>query len=244
MEENENTLEKAVEALKNEQIPPGPPQEVTNSTIAKLTEAAGQADTVKFENRIRFIERLKATKSLTKIAAAAVLLIAAGYATGRLSGPQPPDMEQIRAALEPMIRQNLLDESKQYLQLGLANGYIRIKDELSQQYRQDLSRVALQSVAASNAVTNEKLIELIESINESQNQDRQWVVAAFDQIESNRLHDRNQFSNALATFALQTEDELMRTKQDMAHFLSYTQPGLSIPDEINNSDNSNERTEK
>ena len=145
--------------------------------------------------------------------------------------------EQIRAALEPKIRQNLLDETKQYLQLGLANGYIRIKDELSQQYRQDLSRVALQSVAASNAVINELLTELIESINEAQNQDRQWVVAALDQIESNRLHDRNQFSNALATFALQTE-------QDMAHILSYTQPGLSIPDEIRNSDNSNERTKE
>jgi hypothetical protein len=244
MEENENTLEKAVEALKNEQIPPGPPQEVTESTIAKLTEAAGQADTVKFENRTRIIERLKAAKSLTKIAAAAVLLIAAGYATGRLSGPRPPDMEQIRAALEPKIRQNLLDETKQYLQLGLANGYVRIKDELSQRYRQDLSRVALQSVAASNAVINELLTELIESINEAQNQDRQWVAAAFDQIESNRLQDRNQFSNALTTLALQTEDELMRTKQDVAQVLSYTQPGLSIPNEIRNSDNSNERTEK
>lgn len=237
MEENENTLEKAVEALKNEQIPPGPPQDVTDSTIAKLTEAAGRPETVKFENRVWNIERLKAAKSLTKIAAAAVLLIAAGYATGRLSGPRPPDMEQIRAALEPAIRQNLLDETKQYLQLGLANGYVRIKDELSQQYRQDLGRVALQSVAASNAVTNELLTNLIESINEAQNQDRQWVVAAFDQIESNRLRDRNQLSNAFATFALQTE-------QDMAHILSYTKPGLSIPDEIINSDNSNERTEK
>jgi len=28
-----------------------------------------------------------------------VLLIAAGYATGRLSGPQPPDMQQLQAAL-------------------------------------------------------------------------------------------------------------------------------------------------
>ena len=244
MEENENTLEKAVEALKNEQIPPGPPQEVANSTIAKLAEAAGQADTVKFENPIRIFKGLKAAKGLTKIAAAAVLLIAAGYATGRLSGPRPPDMEQIRAALEPAIRQNLLDETKQYLQLGLANGYVRIKDELSRQYRQDLSRVALQSVAASNAMTNELLTELIESISEAQNQDRQWVVAALDQIESNRLHDRNQLSNAFATFALQTEDEQMRIKQDMAHFLSYTQSGLSIPDGMNNSDNSNERTEK
>jgi len=244
MEENENTLEKAVEALKNEQIPPGPPQEVTESTIAKLTKAAGQADTIKLKNRIRIVEGLRATKSLSKIAAAAVLLIAAGYATGRLSGPRPPDMEQIRAALEPKIRQNLLDETRQYVQLGLANGYIRIRDELSQQYRQELSRVALQSVAASNAVTNEMLIELIESFNEAQSQDRQRIAAALEQIESNQLHDRNQFGNALATLALQTEDELIRTKQDMAHFLSYTQPGQSNRDEIRNSDNSNERTEK
>jgi len=237
MEENENTLDKAVEALKNEQIPPGPPQEVIKSTIAKLAETAGQADTVKLNDRIRIIEGLKAAKNLTKIAAAAVLLIAAGYATGRLAGPQPPDMEQIRAALEPQIRQNLLDETRQYMQLGLANSYIRIKDELSQQYRQELNRVALQSVATSNAVTNELLLDLIAAFNEVQNQERQRIVAAFDQIESNRLQDRNQLSNALATFALQTEDELMRTKQDMAQVLSYTQSGRPIPDEIGNSDN-------
>jgi len=237
MEENENTLDKAVEALKNEKIPPGPPQEVIKSTIAKLAETAGQADTVKLNDRIRIIEGLKAAKNLTKIAAAAVLLIAAGYATGRLAGPQPPDMEQIRAALEPQIRQNLLDETRQYMQLGLANSYIRIKDELSQQYRQELNRVALQSVATSNAVTNELLLDLIAAFNEVQNQERQRIVAAFDQIESNRLQDRNQLSNALATFALQTEDELMRTKQDMAQVLSYTQSGRPIPDEIGNSDN-------
>jgi hypothetical protein len=239
MEENENILEKAVEALKNEQIPPGPPQEVTHSTIAKLTETAGRADTVKLDNRIWIIEELKAAKSLTKIAAAAVLFITAGYAAGRLSAPRAPNMEQIQAALEPKIRQNLLDETRQYLQLGLANGYIRIRDEISQQYRQDLSRVALQSVAASNAVTNELLTELIESFNEAQNQDRQLVTAALRQIESRRLQDRTELTDALSTFALQTEDELMRTKEDMAHFLSYTQPDQSNRDEIRNSDNQN-----
>jgi hypothetical protein len=237
MEENENTLDKAVEALKNEQIPPGPPQEVIESTIKKLTETAEQTDTIKLDKRIRIIEGLKAAKNLTKIAAAAVLLIAAGYATGRLAGPQPPDMEQIRAALEPQIRQNLLDETRQYMQLGLANSYIRIKDELSQQYRQELNRVALQSVATSNAVTNELLLDLIAAFNEVQNQERQRIVAAFDQIESNRLQDRNQLSDALTTFAMQTEDELTRTKQDMAQVLSYTQSGRPIPDEIGNSDN-------
>jgi hypothetical protein len=236
MEENENKLEKAVEALKNEQIPPGPPQELADSTIAKLTETAEQTETVNYNNRIPIFGGLRAAKSLTKIAAAAVLLIAAGYATGRLSAPRAPDMEQIRAALEPEIRQNLLAETKQYLQLGLANAYVRIQDELSQQYREDLRQVALQSVAASNAVTNELLIELIESFNEAQSQDRQRIAAVLDQIESNRIRDRDELSNALATFAMETEDEFMRTRQGMAQFLSYNQSEQMNPDEIKNSD--------
>jgi hypothetical protein len=236
MEESENKLEKAIDALKNEQIPPGPPQEVIEATMAKLTENAEQADTVNQQHRILIFEGLRAVKNLPKIAAAAVLLIAAGYVTGRLSAPRAPDMEQIRAALEPSIRRNLLNETKQYMQLGLANAYVRIKDELSEQYRQELNRVALQSVAASNAVTNELLSEIIESFNEAQNQDRQRIVTALEQIESRRLRDRTELSNAFATLALQTEEELERTKQDVvqdvAQLLSNTQPDGSAPDQF------------
>jgi len=110
MKENENILEKAVKALKNEQVPPGPPRELADATIAKLTQTSGQSNTVTTGRRIRFIERLKTTNSFTKVAAAAVLLIIAGYAAGRLSAPRPPDAEQLQAALEPAIRQNLLNE--------------------------------------------------------------------------------------------------------------------------------------
>lgn len=237
MEEKDKTLEKAVEALKIQQIPSGPPQEVIRSTIARLDEAADQADTVQPKHRIPIFEDLRFIKSLTKIAAAAVLFIAVGYATGRLTAPRAPDIEQIRAALEPDIRQKLLNETKQYMQLGLANAYVRIKDELSEQYRQELNRVALQSVAASNAVTNDLLTDLIESFNEAQNQERQRYAAALEQIESNRLRDKNELSNALASFALETEDQFVRTNQNMAHFLSNTQSDQSNRDEITNSDN-------
>ena len=232
MEENDKILENAIEALKNEQIPPGPPQELVKSTLAKLTETEEQEDTATSRNRILIFNDLKAAKSLTKIAAAAVLLIAAGYAAGRLSAPQAPDMEQIRAALEPSIRQKLLDDTKQYMQVGLANAYVRIKDELSEQYRQELNRVALQSVAASNAVTNELLTQLVESFNEAQSQERQRIATTLGQIESRRRQDRTDLSNALTTLAVQTEDELIRTKQDMAQFLSNTQSDQSKPDEI------------
>jgi hypothetical protein len=199
---------------------------------------------VNLNKRIRFIG-LRTINSLTKIAAAAVLLIIVGYAAGRLSAPKPPDIEQIQATLEPAIREQLLGEVKQYLQLGLASCYVRLKDDLSQQYRSDLNQYAAQTLAASGAVTNQLLEELIESINAAQAQDRQWVASALEQIESNRIRDNTQFSNALVSFADQTEEELLRTKQDLAQMLSfYTQPDSSIPKEFENSNNYNERNKK
>ena len=234
MKKRKNILDKAIEYLRSEPAPPGPPQQTVDATIIKLTEASKQPNTVKVEKRIQIIERIKATRSFTKVAAAAVLLIAAAYAAGRLSAPRPPDVEQLQAALEPAIRQNLLDEMKRYWQLGMVSSYVRLKDELSQQYRRDLSQFALQTLAASNAVTNELLTELIESINEAQTEDRQWVAAAFEQIELNRLRDNAQLSNAFVTFAVRTEDELQRTQQNMAQLLSFTQPDSSVPNESKN----------
>lgn len=234
MEENENILENAVKALSNEQVPSGPPRELADATIAKLTEASGQSNNVTTGKRIWFIDWLKALNSFTKVAAAAILLIIAGYATGRLTSPQPPDIKQLQDALEPTIRQNLLDEMKQYWQLALTSSYAQLKNELSQQYRSDLNQFAAYTLAASGAATNQLLEELIESINTAQTQDRQWVAAAFEQIELNRLRDNAQLSNAFATFAVQTEDEMLRTKQDVAQLLSYTQSDSSVPNESNN----------
>jgi len=110
MVEDKDILERAAEVLKNEEIPPGPPQEVVEATISKLAEASEQPSTIQIGSRIRIRERLKAMNSLNKVAAAAVLLIVAGYAVGRLSAPRPPDIKELRAALEPAIRQDLLNE--------------------------------------------------------------------------------------------------------------------------------------
>jgi hypothetical protein len=223
MEENENILEKAVNALNNEQVPSGPSQELTDATIAKLTEASGQSNNVTTGKRIWFIDWLKAPNSLTKVAAAAVLLIIAGYAVGRISSPRQPNIEQLQAT----IRSRLLDEMKQYCQLALTSSYAQLKNELSQQYRSDLNQFAAYTLAASGAATNQLLEELIESINVAQTQDRQWVSAAFDQIELNRLRDNAQLTNAFANFAVQTEGELER-------LWSYTQPDSSVPNESKN----------
>ncbi len=241
MKEKEDILEKALEALKNEQIPSGPSQELMSETAVKL---ARQAEKAEVNEPIRLIERLKAIRSFSKVAAAAVLLILSGYAAGRLSGPQPPDIEQLRAAIEPSIRQNLLDEINHNMLTSLEKGYTQIKDELGRQYRQDLDRTAMQTLAASNTVTNQLLAKLIESINDSQLQERRLVAAALERIESNRLRDRSQLSSAVAALAVQTEDELIRTKKDVAHALSYALPESAAPFESDDPNNSDERNEK
>ena len=215
MVEDKDILERAAEVLKNEEIPPGPPQEVVEATISKLAEASEQPSTIQIGSRIRIRERLKAMNSLNKVAAAAVLLIVAGYAVGRLSAPRPPDIKELRAALEPAIRQDLLNEMNQRLQAS----YVHLRDDLDRQYRQDMTRAAMQILAASNTVTNERLAALIESINEAQTQDRQWFAAALERVETNRRRDSTQLGNALATFVVETGDELQRTKRDVARAL-------------------------
>jgi hypothetical protein len=241
MTEKEDIFDKAVESLRGEPVPPGPPRELIDATMAKLAEHWGSPAVGDTGNYVSQRGWPKVMRSFGRVAAAAVVLIAAGYAVGRWSAPRPPDLEQIRAAIEPAIRQELLDETRQYVQLSLANGYLQVKDELSEQCRQDLSRVAIQTLAASNATTNDLLAQFIEFINAAQIKDRQRVAAALEQIELNRLRDRNQLSSAFATFAVQTEDELMQTKKDVAHVLSYALPDGAAPYEFKNSDNSDER---
>jgi len=128
---------------------------------------------------------------------------------------------------------------RQYLQLGLANSYIQLRDDLSEQCRQDFNRFAMQTLAASNSVTNELLTEFVKSINDSQTQDWRRIGAALEQIELNRRRDSAQLSNAFAALAVQTEDELMRTKRDVAELLSYTQPDGLDPSQSGNEENQN-----
>ena len=220
--ERENNLEKAVNALNNEQVPSGPSRELTNSTIAKLNEISGQVSHFSNPSRIRFIDRIRFPNSFARVAAAAVLLIMAGFATGRLLSPKPPDIEQLQAVLEPAIREQLLDEMKQYWQLGLTASYAQLKDDMSQQYQRDLNQMAAYTLAASGAATNQLLEDLIDSINQAQTQERQWVATALGEIELNRLKSDAQLSSAFVTFAAQT-------KQDMAQILSQTQPDSLIP---------------
>ncbi len=145
-----------------------------------------------------------------KLAAAAVVLIAAGVVAGRLSAPRPLNVEELRAeleaslksTLEPAIRQSVLDEVDKRWQSVFAAGSAQLKDELAQQVRRDLTQFAAQSLTASGVQTQRQLRELIQLIEAARIQDRRNVEAALEHIES-------QFGNGLVTLAAHT-NELQR----------------------------------
>ena len=227
MKKQDDILKDALNALKNDPVPPGPPQELIDATAKNLNKTRGQSQPSVYEP-IKIADWLRLP---IKAAAAAALLIvagAAGYVGGRFS-PPPQNIQQLQAALEPAIHKNLLEDMSHYWQVGLANSYIRLKDELSEQYRRDLNQSALRTLAASGTATNELLKDLIQAINTANLEDRRWVTAALHQIESDRLKDKTQLANGLEALAVQTDDELKRTRQDMVKLLSYT-PGNLIPE--------------
>lgn len=75
MKEQKNNLDEAISALKNESVPVGPPQETIDAVLSKLTET-DEAHTSKVKKRIQFTERVKAMKHFSKIAVAAVIIMA------------------------------------------------------------------------------------------------------------------------------------------------------------------------
>lgn len=151
-------------------------------------------------------------RPITKLAAAAVLLIGLGYAVGRLSTPQP-DMEQLRSALETSLKSSLEEEMNRRWQPVFAANCVQLKDELQQQVRRDLTEFADQILAASGTLTEQRLIQLIELIEAARMRDRQRVATALGQIEFNRLQDKNLFGSGLVTLAAQTK-ELRGTKDN------------------------------
>jgi len=148
---------------------------------------------------------LKIFKSpITKFAAAAILLVAVGYATGRLSTPEPLDVEELKAA----IRQDLLEQMNDHWQSAFAAGCVQLKEELHQQVRRDLTEFAAQTLAASGTLTNQRLMELIQLIEATRWRERQQIEAALEQIEQDKIR----LENGLVTLAAQT-NELLSTKQ-------------------------------
>jgi hypothetical protein len=231
MREPKDRLSEAITRLRQQGQTENVPTDVAEETLRRIAESGvGMADSstsVALPRHPRF-----AVHGFFRLAAAAAIFISIGYGAGRFSAPKPPDMDQLRAALipsvadalEPALRKRVGDDLRRDYQLALAGMYVRVKEELTDQYRGDLNRFALQTLAASNAVTNKLLLQLVQSIDTAQAQDRRRIAEVISEIENNRVQDKTQLASGLQTLAYRTEDELSRTQRQLAQLLVNVRP--------------------
>ena len=145
---------------------------------------------------------------ISRLAAAALLLIGVGYVVGRLSAPRPLDVEPLRASLKSSLGPAIHDAVLAQLESSLAVRDAQLKDELGRQVRRDLSDFAVQTLGAWEALTDQRLTELVQLIEAARLRDRWRVASALEQIESSRLEDRTQLGNGLQKLAAQTSEFL------------------------------------
>ncbi len=157
-------------------------------------------------------------------AAAAAVVLAVGYGTGRVTAPGPTDVvalqsaleASLRSSLEPAIRDVLRHELNRDWLIALADSQATLKDEVREEFRADLDTTAIAVLAASRAATDEVLAEVVLSILAAQAQDRQAITSVLSQMEGQRRWEDSVLRTGLASFAVYTEDELLRTRNDMA----------------------------
>jgi parvulin-like peptidyl-prolyl isomerase len=198
----------------------GPSREATDHAMQRVRDTIGRGRPMclPWVTTRGYPYRLPCT--LAKLAAAAVLLLGAGYLAGRLSAPEPVNVQELQATLEgslksslvPAIRQELLSEIDSRWQSVFAASHTQLQEQLKQQVGRDLAEFA-QNLAASRNLTDQRFMELVQSIEAARRQDRLRTAAALEQIELNRLRDKTRLGSDLVALAAQT-NELLGTEHN------------------------------
>ena len=151
--------------------------------------------------------RVLLAQPMVKWAAAAAIVLSIGVGIGRLTSA-PPDVQQVRAAIEPEMRQEL-------------------RREFAQLFRDQLDKSASTTLAASTEQTRQLLAEFARAVEAKRTEDYQAINAALDKLQSQRLADFFSLKKDVDTMAVLTEGGFRRAQQQLVQLADYTQPANS-----------------
>ena len=151
--------------------------------------------------------RVLLAQPMVKWAAAAAIVLSIGVGIGRLTSA-PPDVQQVRAAIEPEMRQEL-------------------RREFAQLFRDQLDKSASTTLAASTEQTRQLLAEFARAVEAKRTEDYQAINAALDKLQSQRLADFFSLKKDVDTMAVLTESGFRRAQQQLVQLADYTQPANS-----------------
>lgn len=201
-----------------------------NEQEAKMTQWAWSLEPLMEAGQAQAVERLhlipeqvvRTTGLLSGLwryvgyAAAACVLIAAGFLAGRGMHPSL-DVESLQqqwlASTRPEMENRITAEVLSSLQSDMKTEYAKLQNALSDQIGIGLQTYAEQTVMRNDLQTYRLLTELIEAIESAQVENQQWALSAMAELESQRLQDQQAVQDQVAVLAAYTGNELFRTQR-------------------------------
>jgi anti-sigma factor RsiW len=166
-------------------------QEVKADMVARCDRALeALKDVVPAEARgpriVTFLGRLALT------AVAAVLVLSAGIAIGRVTAPRPVDIGQLRseveasviASLTPAVQETMLAQVDQRLDKALSANNTQLTTEIAAQVREDLRLVTTELMSGTQSLVDRRFTEVVQLIEAGRQTDRQQVARALQQIRT------------------------------------------------------------
>ncbi len=205
--------------------------------VATWQGAMAELDSWQVPDRYSHVPRLRRG---VQWAVAAMLLLGVGYGIARLSVPAP-DIETLRRSLQTSLRPSLEASIRQELRKDLNAEWGDALRATRAQLHEDAVQLA---AAASSAMTRRFLTDFVKSFEAMRTEERQAMVTLLGELESRRFADYQQLRNGLETLAGLTEDEFLRTKQDVVRLLAYNLPAGGVSEVSDDSKPNIERRQR
>ena len=215
--------------------------ETCRSDVAEWRGAMSELDGWRLPDKRSVVPR---PRGALRWAAAAMLLLFAGYGLGLLLRPGATGVAELReeietslrASLESSIREDLRREFDESLHAALADARTRMRDDLvsATQYAMNVSNATIEGLFA-DFVQSSEAVRAVE---------RSAVLGYLREMESRRMEDFWLLQNDVATLAVLTDNELMRTNGDIEQLARWAGSAAPVSNEMPDGNLFEERREK
>jgi anti-sigma factor RsiW len=165
-----------------------------------------------------------------KLALAALLVLGMGVGIGRLTMPRP-NLEALRAAIEPALRASLVRDLKSQMQEELRADWQAALDAdapalntlFRQQLHSSLEQWRGKAAAASRAETQGLLLRFAQTAQANREEDLQAVLTVLERADQRYQAEQISLRRALETVAVVADDQFQKTESQLGQLASYTE---------------------
>ncbi|MBI3416766.1 MAG: zf-HC2 domain-containing protein [Verrucomicrobia bacterium] len=158
---------------------------------------------------------------------AAALMLGTGFAFGKFAGAKALNMEQLRGALIPALRQELRRELNADVLAAFSESRAGLTNEFRQELRGRLDQWTTDSIAAANVETRRLLSEFAQNREIDQESDRQATLVALRKLDQQQRADYASLLQKVETVAVVAQGGFQETQNQIDQLAFYSQAKFS-----------------